>query len=268
MKESGLLEILRKTELTIRRALFIKLDESWGFQSNGAAHTRLYFVSKGSGYLKTEDQYVEMTPGNVYLIPINCKFSCGCKYLEKAFFHINVSTVEKYDLFFNIDKIYSLPFSEKDFETLKTLLASENYLDMLKLKMIITETLIKFSNTYSFNRVAVKKYSSLTENVIKYIENNTSVKTTVSDISKVLFVSESKIRNVFKKEMNMPIGKYIDDMIFIKARQLLSDSSNSISAVSTKLGFCDQFYFSRRFKEKFDLTPSEFRKSNKIYLVQ
>ena len=125
--------------------------------------------------------------------------------------------------------------------------------------------MINFNDAFSFDIKAIKKHSKLIQSSISYIENNTSIKLTVKDISKELFVSESKLRNEFLKEMEMPIGKYIDDMIFIKARQMLSIAINTISSVSSELGFCDQFYFSRRFKEKFGITPTNFRKKNKIY---
>ena len=265
MRENALLEVLRATDLRINRALFVKLDERWGFETMGAPHSRLYFVTAGSGFIKTESQYVELIPGNVYFVPSNCAFSCGCEHLEKLFFHVSISTIERYDLFFNLGKIYSLPFSANEIEILLKLIDSESYIDIIALKSEIMKILIKFNSTYSFEKTAIKKYSKLIQAAIAYIESNTSVKIKISDISKALFISESKIRNTFKNEMNMPIGKYIDDMIFIKARQLLSDPKYTIAAVSAELGFCDQFYFSRRFKEKFGFTPSEFRKSNKIY---
>jgi len=265
MREKALLEVLRETNLRINRALFVKLDERWGFETMGAPHSRLYFITAGSGFIKTESQYIELTPGNVYFVPSNCAFSCGCEHLEKLFFHVSISTIEKYDLFFNMGKIYSLPFSKNEIDTLLNLINSENYIDIIALKSEIMKTLIKFSSTYSFEKTEIKKYSKLIQAVISYIESNTSLKIKVSDISKALFTSESKIRNTFKNEMNMPIGKYIDDMIFIKARQLLLNPKYTIAAISIELGFCDQFYFSRRFKEKFGFTPSEFRKRNKIY---
>ncbi|MBE6635124.1 MAG: helix-turn-helix domain-containing protein [Ruminococcaceae bacterium] len=265
MRENSLLEILRETDINISRAVFASLDERWNFQTTGSPHTRLYFVTGGGGFLKTKDQYVEMSPGNVYFIPPNCKFSCGCKHLEKFFFHINISTVEKYDLFYNVEKIYSMPFSIETSEKIRTLINSERYVDILSLKLFILKTVLDFSDAYSFEKTSIKKYSPTVQSVISYIEDNLSIKLTVEDISRATFVSESKIRNSFKKEMNMPIGKYIDDMIFIKAREMLSKVGCSISEVSAALGFCDQFYFSRRFKEKFGRTPSDFKKINKIY---
>ena len=62
------------------------------------------------------------------------------------------------------------------------------------------------------------------------------------------------------EEAGMSQGKYIDNMIFLKAKQMLSDPALTIGQISQKLGFCDQFYFSRRFKENSRQTPSEYRK--------
>ena len=63
------------------------------------------------------------------------------------------------------------------------------------------------------------------------------------------------------KETGVTLGKYIDDMVFIKAQELLLNNQLSIATISTFLGFCDQFYFSRWFKSMHGETPSHFRKS-------
>lgn len=263
MRESVLLEAMRNTNLSIDRALFVKLTNKWNFKTAGASHARLYFVTYGEGFLKTEDQYIEMKPGNVYFIPPNCKFSCGCEYMEKVFFHLNISTMEKYDLLFGTDKIYSMPYPTEKVDQIKELLNSETYIDMLKLKSVISETVFLFCEKFSMQKGSVKGYSPLIQSIISFVEENTSIKLTVSDISKALFVSESKIRNAFKEEMNIPIGKYIDDMVFIKAKRLLINPTNTIASASSELGFCDQFYFSRRFKEKFNMTPSKFKSESR-----
>lgn len=266
MQEKFLIELFRESNLTVSRALHVKLNKNWNFHSTGIPHSRFYFIIDGGGFIKTENQYIELKPGNVYFIPPNRSFSCGCEYMEKIFFHINISTLEKYDLLLDLDKIYTLPYSLNDIYNLKKLMNSDNYIDIITLKMLLLKTVIDFSSAFSFNDIAIKKHSRLIQSVILYIEDNISVKLRVADISKALFISESKIRNAFLKEMDMPIGKYMDDMIFIKARKMLSIPTNTISSISSELGFCDQFYFSRRFKEIFGITPTEFRKKNKINL--
>ena len=171
--------------------------------------------------------------------------------------------MEKYDLFFDTNKIYSLPYPKEKSTLLKNILKSENYVDLIKLKYMVLDTVLDFFHEFPIENPTIKKHSKLIQQIITSIEENTTINLTVFDISKALFISESKIRNDFKKEMGITIGKYIDDMVFIKAKRLLTNS-NSIAAVGAELGFCDQFYFSRRFKEKFKITPSRFKKENKI----
>ena len=54
--------------------------------------------------------------------------------MEKVFFHVNLSTVEKYDLHFGTEKIYSMPYPIEKIEEIKCLLKSETYIDILKLR--------------------------------------------------------------------------------------------------------------------------------------
>ena len=265
MNERALLDAVRGASLTVSRALYVRLDQRWKFDTRGAYYTRMYFVTAGSGFLKTDEQYVEMTPGNVYFIPPGCAFSCGCEYLEKIFFHVNISTLEKYDLFSSIKRIFSLPFCVDEIKKIKSLLSSDRYVDVIRIQSFLYKTVIDFAENCGCEAMKIKDCSPQLQKIITYIEENAAINLKVSDISRAFFISDSKTRNIFKKEMNMPIGKYIDDMVFIKARQMLSNAKNSIAAVSAELGFCDQFYFSRRFKEKFGITPTKFRKINKVY---
>lgn len=86
----------------------------------------------------------------------------------------------------------------------------------------------------------------------------------LQEISDALFVSASKIRTDFKKEMGVTIGKYKEDLVFLKAKNLLGMKNVSLKDISDTLGFCDRFYFSRRFKERYKKTPSQYRKEISI----
>ena len=103
-------------------------------------------------------------------------------------------------------------------------------------------------------------YSEGIKKAMDYIHRNTRINLSTELVSENLFISKSKLRKDFKKETGISIGKYIDDMVFFKAKRLLSKGYFSINDISQKLGFCDQFYFSRRFKERFGDPPSEYRK--------
>ena len=262
MNESLLLDALKQTDLCVSRAMHVSLDSRWNFTTAGASYSRLYYVTKGGGFLKTEDQYVEMTAGNVYFIPAGCAFSCGCEQMEKIFFHFIISTPEKYELTFSPCQIYTLPYSNEKLETAKALLNTREHLGVLRLRLFLLETLTELFDRFPLSHSEFKDASPLVRSLIGYIEEHLSIALTVSDIADAFYLSESKIRTVFRNELDIPIGKYIDDMVFLRARQMLSDPQSTVSQVSTALGFCDQFYFSRRFKEKFSVTPSKFKRQN------
>jgi AraC-like DNA-binding protein len=51
------------------------------------------------------------------------------------------------------------------------------------------------------------------------------------------------------------------DMKLTGAKQILrGDQEYTTARACRKLGFYDQFHFSKRFKEKFGISPSEYRK--------
>jgi len=62
------------------------------------------------------------------------------------------------------------------------------------------------------------------------------------------------------KELGTTVNNYIDDLILTRAAQMIAEGVLSISAISNRFGFCDQFYFSRKFKAKFGIMPSEYKR--------
>ena len=246
--------------LEISHSAHVFLDERWRYTGIHDPVTRLYFVRSGRGFLQYGGTRVEMTGGNVYIVPSELEFSCGCESLEKLYFHILMLGVEKFDLLKSVKGIYSLPFSEEDFSMLMSLYCSDNYLDLLEVKLILCKTVVDFARKYNFEKIPVMRYSETVRRTMQYVQENLRVNLTLEEISTALFVSGSKIRKDFKKETGLTVGRYIDDLVFFEAKKLMETKNISIKDVSERLGFCDMFYFSRRFKERYKKTPSQYRR--------
>lgn len=60
--------------------------------------------------------------------------------------------------------------------------------------------------------------------------------------------------------MFMSVHDYIENLVFSESVQLLRQSDMTVMNISEKFGFCDQFYFSGRFKKKIVAAPRNFRK--------
>lgn len=251
---------INSPQLEISDSGIAVLDKSWKCENGCDPFTRLYYIKEGSGYLKYGSKTIKMTAGNVYLIPSFLTFSYGCDYMKKIYFHISIKKIDKYDLMSEIKNILSLPVSQKDITKLMELYNSDDYMSILSLRNEICKTVIDFSKKYNFGKTPIKEYSQTVKKTIRYIHLHTKINLSVNEISKNLFISESKIRKSFKEEVGVTIGEYIDDTVFFKAKSLLRNKDILIGEISEALGFCDQFYFSRRFKEKYQKTPTMYRK--------
>lgn len=66
-------------------------------------------------------------------------------------------------------------------------------------------------------------------------------------------------RKRFAKLAGIAPAKYRDARLMDLAGRLLTDRSRSLKQIADACGFCDEFHFSRRFKQKVGLSPSDFR---------
>lgn len=249
------------TGLALHMGEVCSLDSSWKREGVCSPFTRLYYIKEGEGFIKTEQGITKLEKGNVYIVPSDHTFSYGCTRLEKIYFHVTVSDAERYDLLSKLGGVRSLPCSKEFMASLEQCFRSDSYTDMLRLRILLSQTVLEFVEKEE--EIPVKAHSELVDKAISYIHENMSIKLSASEIARHMFVSESKLRNSFKEEMKMPVGKYIDDMVFMKARQMLAKGDLPITDICTQLGFCDRIYFSGQFKKKFGVPPTEFRKQNR-----
>ncbi len=98
------------------------------------------------------------------------------------------------------------------------------------------------------------------EPAINYIEENYNRKIRVSDLSRLVNVCDDHFIRMFKEAVSRTPTAYITDMRLHQALRLLSLNQYSISEISDRTGFSSIQYFSRIFKERIGLSPSEYAK--------
>jgi AraC-like DNA-binding protein len=81
----------------------------------------------------------------------------------------------------------------------------------------------------------------------------------IEELSKNLHVDYAVFRKGFKKYTGLSPVQYHLSLRMQQAAHMLSNSNHNIKEISFNLGFSSVFYFSKLFKEKMNLTPSEFR---------
>lgn len=95
---------------------------------------------------------------------------------------------------------------------------------------------------------------------IEYIEENYNQKIRISDLSRLLNVCDDHFIRMFKAATSRTPTAYITDVRLHQALRLLSLRRYSISEISERTGFSGIPYFSRIFKERMGISPSEYTK--------
>lgn len=81
------------------------------------------------------------------------------------------------------------------------------------------------------------------------------------DIAAEIGMSASHFRFLFKKTTGQPFAKYLLNLRLEKANRLLIESGASVSEISEQVGFASAAHFSRAFRDRFRVSPSQVRRA-------
>lgn len=107
---------------------------------------------------------------------------------------------------------------------------------------------------------ANKKY--VVEQIMNYIEDHYSEKISLDQIAENMYLSPFYISRIFKSETgNAPI-RYLINIRLEKAKELLEGGyEGSIQEVAAQVGYDDAYHFSKLFKKRYGISPSQARHS-------
>ncbi|WP_034041469.1 helix-turn-helix transcriptional regulator [Wocania ichthyoenteri] len=96
----------------------------------------------------------------------------------------------------------------------------------------------------------------LGEAILKNPANNYSL----DQLSKESGLSQAKLQDGFKFLYTRTVTEYIRHVRLESARDLITNTDLNISQIVYTIGFTSRSYFSKIFKEKYGVTPNEFKK--------
>jgi AraC-like DNA-binding protein len=105
-------------------------------------------------------------------------------------------------------------------------------------------------NPYSANGVAIRDFLE---------ENLFAPSPQLETIAGIIDRSPSQTIRIFKRDFGVTPYDYLLRRKMETARVLLGNSVRSVRAIARELGFGDEYYFSRLFKQKTGVAPTEYR---------
>ncbi len=107
--------------------------------------------------------------------------------------------------------------------------------------------------------------SSLPKNldsILVYIQKNLTRPITIEDICQHSQLSASYVGRLFKNHLGTTVTEYINSEKLYYACELINDTGMNLTEIAAYLGYCDVYYFSKRFKRKFGKSPSALKKKS------
>lgn len=243
---------------------YVRADSEWKSTGMSIPYSKLYFVFGGSADVSCGGINTELAADGVYLIPFGAYHSFYCEgEMEKLYFHFTLSKPSGCDMLENVNRIMRLDITREKLEYIKELYFSGDIFSCLELKNILYSTVLEFINRFKIRISPEPMYSDTVSAAIGYIRSRLSQRICVKELAEELFVSESMLSKRFSREVGMSIGKYIDREVMREAQRRLLISDDPIQLISESLGFCDQFYFSGKFKRFCGVPPIKYRKQNR-----
>jgi two-component system, response regulator YesN len=99
----------------------------------------------------------------------------------------------------------------------------------------------------------------LADRCVQLVQDNLeNSKLSVSWLASQIFINENYLSRQFHKEKGQHLVRYISGQRLEKSKQFLKEGSLSIQEISFLCGFTDPLYFSKCFKKRFGITPTQF----------
>lgn len=108
------------------------------------------------------------------------------------------------------------------------------------------------------------RMNTVASEIASYLEDHYRDDLSLQSVAGRMGYSEVYFCRLFKNCFDKTFIMYLNDLRMAKAMELLKDISINIKEISERVGYRDANYFTRIFKKKMGMTPSEFRNKKEM----
>ena len=242
-------------------------------------HYLFHYIISGRGHLDAADQYGvdhahELQSGEGFLIfPGQVNTYCAhksnpWKYVWLEFDGLRVAEyVDRAGLDLS-QPIYRPQALEQGDDLAETMLYIAGHPNASPLHLVghlclFLDKLMQSSSTQRDLRGGQLKDFYIQE-AITFMEHNYHREITVEDMANVCKLNRSYFSKLFKDSMGCPPQEFLIRMRLSKAADLMKGTGKSIGDISSMCGYPNQLHFSRAFKQRYGVSPREWRAQNQI----
>ena len=242
---------------------------NYNFSGEKHSYWELTYVDKGELLTTIDGVSYHLKQGDlIFYAPMQFHTQSTFEKISSSYLTINFKmNFNHADLLCN--KIFSL---KRDSYFIVTKLIEElsndnlysNDLSLCYLKQLIIQ-MLRLNNSHFHSKPTTHMQQTyeneLLNDILLYIDNNIYEKISVSTLCEHFCISTSMLHSLFRKNMNNTAKNYINELKLSKSKELIRNSTQTLSEISEMLGFSSIHYFSKKFKSYFNISPTEYSKS-------
>lgn len=190
-----------------------------------------------------------------------CEMDGGLNKLQNLLSDIKASSTFYHEGFYGLE--FMKIFEEKSkFVTQK--LVRKFHLESIALRIFVNQ-LIQYEDDLNSNeKSTLLRFKELerVKDVSQFIKSNFEGDLSIPKLSERTGLNPNKLQSAFKYLFNNTVNEYVLKSRLEESRRLLHNKELIVSDVVSLVGFKSKSYFSKIFKEEYDMSPSEYRNLN------
>ena len=250
---------------------FFYQEKEQGFLFSGESHPmpELTYVDQGSLHSVADGQDMLLKQGDIVIYAPNQ-------------WHMQYADIDVAPRFvtitFDMDGEGLAPLFNRKFTAprlaqtlLRQMLREQEQMDMFSNDMIISQlnilllTLLRESTAPSTVKLqtsnAIHSENEIIRKAQQFISTHIREKLSVPLVARQVDVSPSYLTALFHKNLQISPGEYIRRIKLQESKQMIRENDLNFTEIAAALQYSTVHHFSRQFKEKFGITPTEYAKS-------
>ena len=250
---------------------FFYQEKEKGFTFSGEAHEplELTYVDKGALHSVADGRDILLEQGDLVLYSPNqwhmqyADVDMSPSYITITFDLVGEYPQELINRRFSIPQS-AVPLLQRMLRELDRMDAFSSDLVICLLQTLLLELLreqVNPAGTRLRTTNAVNSENEIIRRAQQFITEHVREKLTVPLVARHVDVSPSYLTALFRKNLQISPGEYVRRIKLQESKQMIREDNMNFTEIAAALQYSTVHHFSRQFKDKFGITPTEYAKS-------
>ncbi len=239
--------------------------KNWGAENECIPFSKLYYIEAGEGWVSLQGRRIELTAGKLLALPAFVPQGFGTdKSVTIQWAHFTATFPDGLGLIDYLGVTDVLPQEMDVIALMGQLRQIYRHRDqahrLFELPGVLRLLLSPFVAASNPAHCELRRQGRLRfQPVLDFIEANLHRRISVGELATIAELDQAHFSREFRNHLDLPPAQYIRQRKIQAAQHLLWSSDDRLASIAQRLGFVDEFHFSRTFHQVTGLRPSAFR---------